>query len=430
MKKLTVLLFFLGLFQIANAQIDLRDKLRGFVNPEEIVTLSETMPFDQAIGVLSNVSEKIAGKKVVLGTQTNKPIGIEIDKMQYKKALYVIALYNNLVVDESETTLLVRKKEDSKEKLDKVTYASVGEREVKISALLFEGDVDEMHQRGVNWEFLLSQPGLNIGSNLVTMQPQLISNTTIAIPTAGGSSSSGATTTQVSPTYNLDANSKYTLGHFDGTATGLFQFLETENLGKIISRPTISVVSGVAGRTQVGTDFSIKEKDFSGNLTDRFFSTGTIIEVTPYIYNEDDIQYVYLKLKVERSSATPGALSTEIQKTVATTNVLLLNGEETAIGGLFFNQEIIVRLGIPILKDLPWWVFGLKYLFGYDSKEIIKKEIIILIKADILPSLKERISRKKDDQKLKSEIKLRSDEMKNYMNQSEKDEELKKAEEK
>jgi hypothetical protein len=53
-----------------------------------------------------------------------------------------------------------------------------------------------------------------------------------------------------------------------------------------------------------------------------------------------------------------------------------------------------------------------------------------LIKADILPSLKERISRKKDDQKLKSEIKLRSDEMKNYMNQSEKDEELKKAEEK
>ena len=386
MKKLTVLLFFLGLFQIANAQIDLRDKLRGFVNPEEIVTLSETMPFDQAIGVLSNVSEKIAGKKVVLGTQTNKPIGIEIDKMQYKKALYVIALYNNLVVDESETTLLVRKKEDSKEKLDKVTYASVGEREVKISALLFEGDVDEMHQRGVNWEFLLSQPGLNIGSNLVTMQPQLISNTTIAIPTAGGSSSSGATTTQVSPTYNLDANSKYTLGHFDGTATGLFQFLETENLGKIISRPTISVVSGVAGRTQVGTDFSIKEKDFSGNLTDRFFSTGTIIEVTPYIYNEDDIQYVYLKLKVERSSATPGALSTEIQKTVATTNVLLLNGEETAIGGLFFNQEIIVRLGIPILKDLPWWVFGLKYLFGYDSKEIIKKEIIILIKADILPS--------------------------------------------
>jgi type IV pilus assembly protein PilQ len=428
MKKLTVFLFFIGLFQITNAQIDLRDKLRGFVNPEEIVTLSETMPFDQAIGVLSKVSEKIAGKRVVLSTQTDKPIGIEIDKMQYKKALYVIALYNNLVVDENETTLLVRKKDDSKEKLAKDIYAPVGEREVKISALLFEGDVDEMKQRGVNWEFLLSQPGLNIGSNLVTMQPQLIANTTVQAPITGSSPTS--TTTSIAPTYNLDASSNYTLGHFDGTATGLFQFLETENLGKIISRPTISVVSGVAGRTQVGTDFSIKEKDFSGNLTDRFFSTGTIIEVTPYIYNEDDIQYVYLKLKVERSSATPGALSTEIQKTVATTNVLLLNGEETAIGGLFINQEIILRLGIPVLKDLPWWVFGLKYLFGYDSKEIIKKEIIILIKAEILPSLKERIARKKDDQKLKSEIKLRSDEMKNYMNQSEKDEELKKAEEK
>jgi type IV pilus assembly protein PilQ len=427
MKKLTVLLFFLGLIQIANAQIDLKDKLRGFVNPEEIVTLSQTMPFDQAIRVLSKMSEKIAGKRVVLSTQTNNPIGIEIDKMQYKKALYVIALYNNLIVDESETTLLVRKKDESKVTLTKDIYAPVNEREVKISALLFEGDVDLMHQKGVNWEFLLSQPGLKIGSNIVTMQPQLISNTTVQVPTTGASSS---TTTSIAPTYNLDASSSYKIGPFDGTATGLFQFLENENFGKIIARPTISVVNGVPGRTQVGTDISIKEKDFSGNLSDKFYSTGTIIEVTPFIYSEEGVQYVYLKLHVERSSATPGLISTEIQKTSANTNVLLLNGEETAIGGLFINQETIARIGIPFLKDLPWWFFGLRYLFGSDTKELITKEVIILIKADILPSLKERIAKKKDDQILKSEVKARSDEMKNYTNQSEKDEEKKEEEEK
>ena len=87
MKKLTVLLFFAGLIQIANAQIDLKDKLKGFVNPEEMVTLSQSMPFDEAVGVLSKMSEKIAGKKIILGTPTDKPIGIEVDKMQYKKAL-------------------------------------------------------------------------------------------------------------------------------------------------------------------------------------------------------------------------------------------------------------------------------------------------------------------------------------------------------
>jgi len=421
MKKLTVLLFFLGLIPIVNAQIDLKNKLKGFVNPEEIVTLSESMPFDQAVGVLSKISEKIAGKKVILGTQSDKPIGVEIDKMQYKKALYIIALYNNLIVDENETTLFVKKKDDSKVNLSKDIYAPVSEREVKISALLFEGDVDLMHQKGVNWEFLLSQSGLNIGSNIVTMSPQLISNTTVQASTGTSSSTSG--TSSISPTFNLDASSSYKLGPFSGAATGLFQFLENENLGKIIARPTISVVNGVQGRTQVGTDISIKEKDFSGNLSDKFYSTGTIIEVTPYIYSEDNVQYVYLKLKVERSSATPGTISTLIQKTVATTNVLLLNGEETAIGGLFINQETTARIGIPLLKDLPWWFFGLKYLFGSDTQELVTKEVIILIKADILPSLKERIAKKKDNQALKSEMKVKSEEMKSYLNQSDKNEE-------
>ena len=429
MKKLTVLLFFLTLIPIANAQMDLKNKLKGFVNPEEMVTLSESMPFDQAIEVLSKMSEKIAGKKVILGTQTDKPIGIEVDKMQYKKALYIIALYNNLIVDETETTLIVKKKDDSKVNLAKDIYAPVNEREVKISALLFEGNVDLMHQKGVNWEFLLSQPGLNIGSNIVTISPQLIANTTVQAATAGASSSTSGNTS-IAPTYNLDASSSYKIGPFDGTATGLFQFLENENFGKIIARPTISVVNGVQGRTQVGTDISIKEKDFAGNLSDKFYSTGTIIEVTPYIYIEDKIQYVYLKLHVERSSATPGTISTLIQKTVATTNVLLLNGEETAIGGLFINQETTVRIGIPFLKDLPWWFFGLKYLFGSDTQELVTKEVIILIKADILPSLKERIARKKDDQILKSEMKERSEEMKSYSNQSEKDQEMKDEEKK
>jgi len=42
------------------------------------------------------------------------------------------------------------------------------------------------------------------------------------------------------------------------------------------------------------------------------------------------------------------------------------------------------------LKDLPWWIFGLRYLFGYDSKQVIKRELVVLIKAEILPSLEER----------------------------------------
>jgi type IV pilus assembly protein PilQ len=60
---------------------------------------------------------------------------------------------------------------------------------------------------------------------------------------------------------------------------------------------------------------------------------------------------------------------------------------------MYSNDEEVTREGVPILKDLPWWVFGLRYLFGYDSKQIIKRELIILLKAEILPTLEERASK-------------------------------------
>jgi type IV pilus assembly protein PilQ len=52
------------------------------------------------------------------------------------------------------------------------------------------------------------------------------------------------------------------------------------------------------------------------------------------------------------------------------------------------------RVGIPLLKDLPWYVFGLRYLFGYNKEEIRKKELIILLKAELVPQLQDRITQK------------------------------------
>jgi general secretion pathway protein D len=104
------------------------------------------------------------------------------------------------------------------------------------------------------------------------------------------------------------------------------------------------------------------------------------------MYTEDGLDYVLLQLQAERSSADPGEITTEIRKTVANTEVLMLDGEETIIGGLFTHEEIVTRSGIPFLKDLPWWVFGIRYLTGSDKTSTIKREIIILIKLEIVPT--------------------------------------------
>jgi type IV pilus assembly protein PilQ len=392
MKKIITLGLFLIITLATNAQIDLKQKLQGYVNPDELVTLAETIPFDQAIQLLSTVSEKVTGKRIVSTANISNPIGIELDQIQYKKALFIIAQYHNLIIEETESAVIVKRKDTSKEQLAADVYASVDDREVKITALMFEANVSEMQERGINWQFLLSRSGLSIGSDFVSIQEQQ-------------QQSSGSNVVQQKPpSFDLSTASTFEMGKFKGNATALFRFFETENLGEIFARPTVTVRNNIQGRAQVGSDFSIKERDFAGNLIDKFYSTGTILEVTPHIYKEDGIDYILLQLKVERSSAIPDVISTEIRKTQATTSVMLLDNEETAIGGLIVYEETTNRRGIPFLKDLPWWVFGIRYLAGYDSKEIAKKEIIMLIKAEILPSLKERVSRQKSADILKKEL--------------------------
>ena len=76
-------------------------------------------------------------------------------------------------------------------------------------------------------------------------------------------------------------------------------------------------------------------------------------------------------------------MSTVINKATANTSVLLYDGEEVAIAGLYSTSDQKSRSGIPILKDIPKWFLGLGYLFGYDRIETVKRELIILLKIDL-----------------------------------------------
>ena len=55
---------------------------------------------------------------------------------------------------------------------------------------------------------------------------------------------------------------------------------------------------------------------------------------------------------------------------------------------VIISQDIL----IPILKDLPWWVFGLRYLFGFNSTANSRRELVVLIKAELVPTIEERMA--------------------------------------
>lgn len=387
-KTLLLSLFFVAL---AFPQQHLEKQFKGYTSPEEIVTLSENLSFNRAIELLSKVSETTRGKKIVSTVSMDTPIGIEIKNIPYDKALVVLVQYVGLIFEEKEDVIIVKKKFQEVDSRTPETYASVDSREVKISAIFFELDVAESRQRGIDWKILLSKKGLDLGGQLGMNQTE---------------------ETAEQRSFELNASSDFEAGDFLGEATAIFKFFEEENIGEIIASPSIVVRDRNVGRIQVGSDFSVKQRDFAGNVVESFFPTGTIIEVTPYVYKEDDINYMLLDLKVERSSFNQTETTTEIRKTQATTEIVLLNNEETVLGGLFVTDEQRVRNGIPILKDLPWWVFGIRYLTGSDEVVEAKKELVILIKAQLVPSLKERLAMPKTDNLLKEEIKKSTDKIK------------------
>lgn len=373
-------------------------RLKDYNNPDELVTMSQSLPFSEAIALLSKVSESTTGKRIVSTVVSDKPIGLEIENLPYDKALFMIVQYNGYIIEEKEDVIVIKRVQQEEVKPEDI-YASVDSREIKISAVFFEVDVAETKERGIDWKFLLSQNGLDLGTELNTRTQS--QNQSAANPSQ----------------FNVSGSGDFNLGDFYGQATAMFRFFENEGLGEIIASPNITVRDKRQGRIQVGSDFSVRTRDFAGNTVEKFFPTGTIIEVTPHVYKEDGIDYILLNIQVERSSFQLNEQTTEIKKTNASTQVLMLNGEETILGGLFVNEETITRNGIPFLKDLPWWVFGIRYLTGSDQTLVRKKELVILLKTELLPTLKERLENPTQNP-LNSEVIKQNNRIKYYQMES------------
>lgn len=365
---------------------------KAYTAPEEIISLSQTMTFDQVLPVFYDLSKKYLGKIIISDVSLNFPIGLDIDKQHWLDALELILRKNNLWYEDLPDYLKivsVREKSEplKKPKPDEISFES---REVAISAIFFEADGSKLSQMGFSWDFFRGKDvNLNVNMSAADAKSSIL---------------------QIEAEPNLDF----------GSLLAFFKALESDQMGEVVANPQVTVRSGVPGIIQVGSDIAVITRDFAGNAITQFISTGSIINVTPDVIQYDSTYFIHLQLKIERSSRGSSATTTEIKKTQAQTSVLLLDGEESIIGGLYVNEETSVREGVPYLKDLPWWVFGIRYLLGFDSKNLIKKELLIVIKADLVPSLAERLDSRKYQGKeriLQQKRKENSLKMKYYLEQ-------------
>jgi type IV pilus assembly protein PilQ len=353
---------------------------------EETVSFNADLPYKKAIESLSVLSKKFLKKPIIDPSPLTTPIGVEIQPMYWKDALELILRTNNLWYAEKDDFIQVAQiaaLAAGGESTPAGAVAAVDSGaiisqvpEVIISAIFLEINTSKLRESGLNFNIFRGHD-LNLGVEFTGADR--VSNNVFGVTVAPSSNKL---------TVNIDA---------------ALRIFESEQVGEILARPQTVVRSGSTGRIQIGTDFSIKQRDFQGNIIDVFQPSGTILQVSAKVYKYGATNFIDLGFHAEKSSVTPGSVTTIKNITTADGRKLVLDGEESYVGGLYSNEEDVSREGIPVLKDLPWWVFGLRYVFGYDKVSVIRKELIILFKAELVPSIDHRLQEMAKDRNVTQE---------------------------
>jgi len=339
--------------------------------PMDTVSIGANTHINEAMQILETFTFRDYKKKLINLSSYNGAINIPIHNLQWESALDIILLQNSLIRTDHVGYIAVEDIPRPPEALPPVDpqIIQAKTKQVRIKAVAMLADRSYLKSLGVDWSTVLNgEVTVNAGF-------------------------SGAS--QVSSLMNLSGSGSTDIGRYRVDINTLIKTMESNQKGQIIAQPNLLVASGKQGFIQVGQDISIKTADDAGNTTDAFFATGVILDVQPTNIVVDGEELINLKMSIERSSGVPSSVSTIITKSKSTTELVLYHNEETVIGGLFETDETNVRSGIPFFKDLPWWVFGIRYLTGYNSVEKKDRELVITIKAEIVDSALDRLHKSK-----------------------------------
>jgi type IV pilus assembly protein PilQ len=375
---------------------------------QKLVSFRPDTPFQQFLQLLNPLFQQETGKRIIDPKGRTMPIGVPISGMHYREAFERVLRAKNLTYQETKTVFLIERASPTEneasssrasaspdEAESEDVPATLNTGEIQISAILFDVNLNKVREIGLSWSELIGGSGSDgEGEN------------------ASGEGTDGGTDAQFTVnTQNLFGG----LGIIQAPAQiGLqrlidfFRVLEQEQAGRTIANPQVTVQSGEQGQIQIGQDIPIQTQDFSGNTVTQFFSTGIIVDVTPTLLTEavadtagaPEIEFIHLDVRVEDSNTSPSASGPVINRNQATTEVLLLDQEATAIGGLITTQETTSRVGVPVLKDLPPWVLGLRYIFGRETKNKVRRELLIVLRAEVVEPLQARAEDEADQELL------------------------------
>lgn len=385
------------------AQIEPEERQRRtYIPPEQLVSFSSSTPFGQFVSALNPIMESAMGKTVVDPADRSGPIGVPIAGMYFLDALEVVLEERGLTYRETDQYLIVeepsqrdggQRRQTRSADTGREVPATARTREIEINAMFFEVNLTKARELGINWSEVLGGGTGGGGAG------------GIGGGSGGVSGNAGGLGFELKTDRFIDRIDEYVVGpdRIDfGTLTQIFRVFERENIGETIANPSVTVQSGQPGQIQIGSDIPIQIRDFAGNTTTEFVETGIIVDVTPTVLSDtvatdtsetQRVEFIHLEVDVQKSSGQPSPAGTVISKNQAETEALLLDNEQTVIGGLYSTEKSKDRKGVPLLKDLPKWFFGLRYVFGFTQSQVTRKELLIVLQAELKDPLPVRARR-------------------------------------
>lgn len=166
--------------------------------------------------------------------------------------------------------------------------------------------------------------------------------------------------------------------HISGVNATL-QALINQGKGRILSRPSITTLSGKTANILIGGRIPVPISDGNGNVSVDWREYGIRLNIEPKVDSEDKItSKIHAEVSTLDSASAvkidsysiPGILSRE-----ADAEVNVHSGMTMVIGGLINSEDSKSISKIPLLGDLP--IIG--RFFQHTSKSRDKRELIILI---------------------------------------------------
>jgi type II secretory pathway component GspD/PulD (secretin) len=159
--------------------------------------------------------------------------------------------------------------------------------------------------------------------------------------------------------------------------------LESKNKAKILSMPKITTLNGNKAELKVSRtsyyQVSSVTKDGFQNNDFRTIDDGITIELTPWVTRHGEVN-VNISPSIKTAGQSVGDAPPTITNRAITTNVMLMDGETIALGGLINSQEDNARSFVPILGSIP--VVG--YLFSWRKALTRTTELVIYVTPHIL----------------------------------------------